>query len=142
VEPVYNNSSSTEPALWRIVPGANGGLAQRVSWGTNNTTRRASRQWTVSVVYASSASGTPSLFLARATDRTRPVQIGTIRQLRRFPANHVIVAQPTLTAAWQRYIFQFWNPGTAAHENSSILVRRNAGGTVGLVSGISTSMTC
>jgi hypothetical protein len=103
---VYNPSSSTEPTFLSIVPGMNGGNAQRVSWGTNNTLKKGLTQ---SVTFVTGQWYTISFFV-----RASGSNVGQAMLLdwTSGPSTMTQIANPGLTTGWQRYVWQFiWNPG-------------------------------
>jgi hypothetical protein len=109
---VYTNSGATEATFASIVPGMNGGSAQRISWGTNNTTSKGINgplpAWVAGQWYTVS-------FFARASG----TNIGQTMDLAWNQAPNTIIrlVNPPLTASWQRYVFQFkWNPGFAVEQ--------------------------
>jgi hypothetical protein len=108
----YNNESATVPNTHVIVPGMNGGNAQRISWGVNagNTkgvTMSAGNgapvllvgQWYTFSIFARASGTNVGKFIALAFNAPLPDQ-------------RLVIACPALTSAWQRYVFQvFWNVG-------------------------------
>lgn len=109
----YNNSSATEPNSHVIVPGMNGGKAQRISWGTNATNTKGVQQ--------SGANGAPTpiagqWYTVSCFARASGTNIGKFIAIpwnAPAPNQVVVIACPALSANWQRYVFQvFWNVGT------------------------------
>jgi hypothetical protein len=104
---VFNNASGTEPHVARIVPGMNGGKAQRISWGVNSTQTKGLNQTGVSKV---AGQWYTISFFARAFGGAVGGPIGFAWN--NAPSTTTVIASPTLTGAWQRYVIQvFWNVG-------------------------------
>jgi hypothetical protein len=123
----YNNSSSTEPSVARIIPGRTGGNAQRISWGTANTTTKGVTQ----------SGGTPvvlagqwytAAFFARASGTNIGKWMG-IRNNSPNPNQKLFLSNPALSAVWQLYVFQvFWNAGASPLAEMYITINNSATG--------------
>jgi hypothetical protein len=130
----YNNEAATVPTVRTIVPGMNGGKAQRVSWGTANGNTKGVK---------SAGGGTAGVqggylagqwytvsFFARAFGGV----VGQIMALRfnNNPSTSVTVASPALTNGWQRYVFQFqWNVGATIEPSGNLFITINGTGVFG-----------
>jgi hypothetical protein len=130
----YNNEAATVPTVRTIVPGMNGGKAQRVSWGTANGNTKGVK---------SAGGGTAGVqggylagqwytvsFFARAFGGV----VGQIMALRfnNNPSTSVTVSSPALTNGWQRYVFQFqWNVGATIEPSGNLFITINGTGVFG-----------
>jgi hypothetical protein len=108
----YNNAAATEPSQLRIVPGMNGGKAQRISWGINTTSSKGITQTGVSTPAWVTGQWYTISFFARASG----TNLGKFMSLgwNTAPSTGFDIANPALTASWQRYVYQvFWNNGSS-----------------------------
>jgi hypothetical protein len=130
----YNNEAATVPTVRTIVPGMNGGKAQRVSWGTANGNTKGVKSaggGTAGVQggYVAGQWYTVSFF-ARAFGGV----VGQIMALRfnNNPSTSVTVSNPALTNGWQRYVFQFqWNVGATIEPSGNLFITINGTGVFG-----------
>jgi hypothetical protein len=120
---VHNNSVALEPHVALIVPGMNGGVAQRISWGTNSTqTKGVYQAWPA----PSAGQWRTVSFYARATGSN----VGQTMSLQwsNPPSSTVTIANPPLSATWQRYVFQvLWNVGATVDPNIVISLQPASG---------------
>jgi hypothetical protein len=125
----YNGSPSTEPNTTLIVPGLNGGKAQRIAWGTNNTTQKGVFQ----------ATGTAPLpgqwytisFFARASGSNVGKFVGLAFNVN--PSTRVGMTTPALTTSFQRYVIQvIWNVGLAPDGVWFLSLSSQSGGLLGV----------
>lgn len=123
---IYNNESATVIAYASIVPGPNGGKAQRISWGTNaGSTKGINSGGTSSPAWVAGRWYTVGI-KARAFGSN----VGKFLDLRfntPSPNQNLRIANPALSGAWQLYVFQlFWNLGTAPLSESFVTINDSA----------------
>lgn len=108
---VYNNSPSTEPTVALIIPGIGGGKAQRVQWGTNNSTVKGVQQ----VGTSSPAFLAGQWYTWTCSARASGTNVGKFLGFQwnsPGPSQTLAISNPPLTTSFQRYAFQlFWNVG-------------------------------
>jgi hypothetical protein len=130
----YNNESATVPAYGSIIPGRNGGKAQRVSWGTNS----GSTKGITSVGTSSPAWITGQWYTVAFFARASGTNIGKFVSLswNNFPSTTLAIAVPPLSAAWQLYVIQiFYNVGAAVASEMFLTINNNATGVGSVATG-------
>ncbi len=110
----YNNSAGLEPATKSIqAGGVYGGSCQRISWVVNNTTSKGFYT-TSGLTVGSLAAGVRggwaqnTWYVVSFWARASGTNVGQVTDLRwtTNPTEQVAVANPALSASWQRYVFQ------------------------------------
>jgi hypothetical protein len=123
---VYNNSPSLEPTVLRMAPGRTGGLAQRVSWGTGNTSTKGVQELGVSAPAPVAGQWYTVGFFARASGSNIGKWMG-LRNNAPTPNQKLFISNPALSAAYQLYVFQvFWNVGTSPIAECFITINNSA----------------
>jgi hypothetical protein len=102
---VYNNSPGTEPTTSSLVAGRSGN-AQRLSWSVNNTSQKGICLLATGVGAWQPFKTYVAEFFARAsgTNTGKVMQQGTWNA---FPVSETWIADPALSASFQRYIRAF-----------------------------------
>lgn len=124
---VYNQDAAfgnTEPAVSTIVPGRNGGSAQRISWGTSNTRTKGLQQPGTGTKLA--GQWYTLAFFARHFGNVAGAMTPNWNS---FPSTTTIIANPLLSSSWQLYIFQIrWNVGATVDPDLFLTIAVSAAG--------------
>jgi hypothetical protein len=131
---LYNNESGTVPMYAAIVPGRNGGKAQRVSWGTN----AGNTKGITSASFGCPAWITGQWYTVAFFARASGTNIGKFVSLawNNFPSTTIAISVPALSATWQLYVIQvFYNVGAAVTSEMYLTINNNATGVGSVATG-------